>query len=128
MFTHTRTHIATLAALPLLLLASGGAFAQASIDDLAAAVDEKAVEDQNANAQSRESKAQNARRDAAPSRPLVHSYGASPRVSVNIGVPLGRHAYLNYSPAFGYYGHRHRGYYRSGRYCPPGYYGRRGRW
>lgn len=115
------------------LLFSGQSLAQASFDDLAAAVDEQAVQDQSAAKPRRA-----ASRNAAPTRPLLHSYGSTPRVSVNIDVPLGRHAFASYSPAFGDYKRGHlgfrghfrdrRGFYRGGRYCPPSYYGRRGRW
>ena len=133
MATPTRTTLAAVVAAPVLMLATGGVLAQASFDDLAAAVDEQATQNQSASDQRKV-----VPRNAAPTRPLLHSYGATPRVSVNIGVPLGRHGYATSSPAYGYYGRGHlgfrghfrgtRGYYRGGRYCPPGFYGRRGRW
>lgn len=113
------------------LLLSGAAMAQASFDDLAAAVDEKAAAPAH-------SPVEPVVRNRAPTRPLLHSYGAKPNVSVSVGVPLGRHGFVSYSPAFGYYNRGHlgfrghfrgsRNYYRRGHYCPPGFYGRRGRW
>ena len=134
MATRTLTTLAAIAAMAF----AGHGHAQASFDDLAAAVDEKAVQDQGYAAKSSAQQRRVVPRNAAPTRPLLHSYGTQPQVSVNIGVPLGRHAYATYSPAFGYYNRGHlgfrghyrgsRGYYRGGRYCPPGFYGRRGRW
>lgn len=130
--TKPATRSLTLFAALLGLALSGPASAQASFDDLAAAVDKAETP---APAQS---PVEPAPRSRAPTRPLLHSYGADPRVSVNVRTRLGPHAHINYSPAFGYYNRGHLGFrghfrgsrhhYRGGRFCPPGYYGRRGRW
>ena len=100
--------------------------ADPSFDDLAAAVDQ-----QQAPKHSPVEGPAPVPRSAAPTRPLLHSYGSQPRVSVRASVPIGRYAQIHYSPAFGSYNRGHLGFrhhYRGSRYCPPRFRGRYGRW